>query len=124
MTGLVKEEILTRQVELGWIVQHGQLAFDPFLLDPHELLTEPSIFSWFDLDSQRQSLNLEARSLAYTVCQVPVVVQASNETGLTVHLADGNAEHIAGLTLDAANSRRIFERDGRVHHLVVSVSLG
>jgi hypothetical protein len=124
MTGLVKEEILTRQVELGWIVQHGQLAFDPFLLDPHELLTEPSIFSWFDLDGQRQSLNLEARSLAYTVCQVPVVVQASNETGITVHLADGSTEHIAGLTLDAANSRHIFERDGSVHHLVVSFSRG
>jgi hypothetical protein len=41
-----------------------------------------------------------------------------------VHLADGSTEHIAGLTLDAANSRHIFERDGSVHHLVVSFSRG
>ena len=38
MTGQVKEEILTRQAELGLRIQDGRLTFDPFLLNPDELL--------------------------------------------------------------------------------------
>ncbi len=119
MTGMVKEEILTRQAELGLTFQDGRLAFDMFLLDPAELLTEPAVFTWFDIAGQSQSLNLNAGSLAYTVCQVAVVVQAADETGITVHLADGRLQSLPGLILDADTSRHIFQRDGYVHHLVI-----
>ncbi|MGD9833107.1 MAG: hypothetical protein AB7U92_10190 [Piscinibacter sp.] len=37
MTGQVKEEILTRWGELGLRFEHGQIRFDPVLLDPHEI---------------------------------------------------------------------------------------
>ncbi len=124
MTGLVKEEILTRQAELGLSFQDGRLVFDAFLLDPDELLAEPAVFEWFDVAGQRQSLNLDAGSLAYTVCQVAVVVQAADEAGISVHLADGGVQSVAGLVLDAESSRRIFQRDGRIHHLVVSMVAG
>ena len=124
MTGLVKEEILTRQAELGWTIQAGKLVFDMFLLDPQEFLVEPAVFSWFDIDGQPQSLKLGAGSLAHTLCQIAIVVQASNKAGIAVHLADGSVEWIPDLILDAGNSRHIFQRDGRVHHLVVSIAAG
>jgi hypothetical protein len=122
MTGLVKEEILTRQAELGLIVRDGKLTFDPFLLDPMELLAEPADFSWLDVEGRPQKIELGSGSLAYTVCQVPVVVQASSVVGIDAHLADGSILHLTELTLDAANSRHVFQRDGHVHHLVVSFS--
>lgn len=37
MTGQVKEEILTRWGELGLRFEHGQIRFDPVLLDPNEI---------------------------------------------------------------------------------------
>jgi hypothetical protein len=63
---------------------------------------------------------LKAGSLAYSICQVPVILQASNEMSIQVSLSDGSSQKIEGHVLDAANSRHIFERDGKVHHLVVS----
>jgi hypothetical protein len=123
MSGVVKEEILTRQAEVGLTFQEGRLVFDMFLLDPAELLTAPAVFDWFDVAGQRQALSLSAGSLAYTVCQVAVVVQAASEAGLTVHYADGRVQSTAGLILDAATSRHIFQRDGVVHHLVVACPL-
>lgn len=120
MTGMVKEEILTRQTEMGWTVRASQLIFDPFLVDTQEFLREAAVFEWFDIDGQLQKLELPAQSFAYTVCQVAVVVQASNRAGLTVYLADGRTEQLEGLTLDVTNTRHIFHRNGIVRYLTVS----
>jgi hypothetical protein len=38
MTGMVKEEILTRQMELGFSIEHGCNVFDFTLLDRDEFL--------------------------------------------------------------------------------------
>ena len=122
MTGLVKEEILTRQVELGLTIQNGNLAFDFLLLDRREFLDHSSVFYYWSVDGQRRSIELKAGSLAYSLCQVPVILQVSNEKCIQVHLTDGNAQQIEGHVLDPVNSRHIFQRDGIVHHLVVSVS--
>ena len=39
MTGMVKEEIITRQVELGLSIENGNLGFDFLLLDRREFLS-------------------------------------------------------------------------------------
>jgi hypothetical protein len=120
MTGMVKEEILTRQVELGMSIENGRLAFNFLLLDRDEFLAVPAVFSYGRVDGQPEQLELQAGSLAYSICQVPVILQASNEMSIQVYLSDGNSQKIEGHVLDAVNSRHIFERDGKVHHLVVS----
>ncbi len=120
LTGMVKEELLTRPAELGLRLQAGQLVFDRFLLDPQELLAAPAVFSWRDVAGRQQSLSLSAGSLAYTFCQVPIVVQLAETAGLTVHWADGRQQSLSGLSLDVASSRHIFQRDGQIHHLGVS----
>src|SRR5512147_460941 len=44
MTGMVKEEILTRQMELGFSIKDGKIVFDFLMLDSNEFLTEPTEF--------------------------------------------------------------------------------
>lgn len=123
MTGSVKEEILTRQVELGLLVQEGNLSIDPFLLDPEEFLQEASVFTWLDISGDSQTMKLPAGSLAYTVCQVPVVLHSAKQVQIEVFMADGEQRVIPGNTLDADTSRRIFRCDGGLHHLRVHVIL-
>ena len=122
MTGMVKEEIITRQVELGLSIENGKLGFDFLLLDRHEFLVEPAEFSWWSVDGQQQRIKLEAGSLAYSICQVPVILQASDQNCIKVHLTDGSIQQVDGLVLDPVNSRHIFLRDGTVHHLRVYVA--
>jgi hypothetical protein len=121
MTGLVKEEILTRQVELGYMVTHGQLIFDLLMFDRNEFLTAPSTFSYLDVAGQRQEINLETGSLAYTICQTPVILRAGERPGIFVHFDNGSQQHIEGHVLDSINSQHIFLRDGRVKYLSVFI---
>jgi hypothetical protein len=121
MTGLVKEEILARQAELGFAIKGGQLEFDMLLLDMHELLTAPEVFNYLDVNGSLQKIELKAGSLAYSICQVPVILEVSTEKAITVHFSDGNTRLITGYELDLANSQHIFQRDGKVHHLVLSI---
>jgi hypothetical protein len=120
MTGSVKEEILTRQAELGLVIQDGKLTFDFLLLDEQELLEEPGEFVYWSVDGKEERIALPVGSLAYTVCQVPVVVQKGAEECIRVFGSDGREQLLSGLELDALNSRHIFERDGVVHHVVVT----
>ena len=120
MTGMVKEEILIRQAELGFSIENGNLVFDFLLLDRKEFLADARVFSYWSIDEQQQ-MELQAGSMAYSICQIPVILQASNETCIQVHLTDGSAQQIEGHVLDPANSRHIFQRDGVVHHLNVSL---
>jgi hypothetical protein len=121
MTGLVKEEILTRQVELGFFIDQGALIFDFLLLNRDEFLAEPAVFAYFGVDGNQEKIDLKVGSLAYLICQVPVILQSSNENCITLYFANGSTQIINGHVLDAINSRHIFQRDGVVHHLVVSM---
>jgi hypothetical protein len=117
MTGMVKEEILIRQAELGFSIENGNLAFDFLLLDRNEFPADSKVFSYWNVDGQQQQLELPAGSMAYSICQVPVILQLSNETFIKVHLTDGGIRQVEGHVLDSDNSKHIFQRDGVVHHL-------
>lgn len=120
MTGLVKEEILTRKTELGYTVTEGKLVFDLVLLDTAELLTAPTLFQYLDTYGREQHLQLPAGSIAYTICQVPIILHKSVESHITVHLADGNALEFKGHSLDLSTSQHIFLRDGLVSYIEVA----
>jgi hypothetical protein len=119
MTGMVKEEILTRQRELGFSIENGHLAFDLLLLDRNEFLAESSKFDYWSVAGQREQMELPADSIAYTICQVPIIIQASNEMCINVYRTDGGIERVDGNILDPENSQHILQRDGSVHHLAV-----
>jgi hypothetical protein len=121
MTGMVKEDILTRQFELGFSIENGNLVFDFLLLDKNEFLVDSKGFSYWSVDGQNKQMELQPSTMAYTICQVPVILQVSNEACIKVHLTDGSTQEIEGYVLDPINSRHIFQRDGVVHYLEINL---
>jgi len=120
MTGMVKEEILTRQLEVGLRFQEGRIVFDPFLLDPSELISLPSDVTYLDVFSQQQRLFLPAGTLTSFICQTPVVVQFGDRDQVEIHYADHTSRILTGLQVDAKTSQHIFWRDGAIKRLVVT----
>ena len=119
MTGLVKEELLTRPLELGVRVAEGVICFDSLLLRPEELLDQQESWMIYDVDLNPGVVELEAGSLGMTLCQVPVVVSlATGDAGIEVVLADGTVEHHAGTRLDTDTSRKVFGRMGEVKRII------
>ncbi|GAP15770.1 hypothetical protein LARV_03562 [Longilinea arvoryzae] len=121
MTGMVKEEILARQAELGLVIMDGCVAFDFLLFDRGELLREPSVYEYLDPAGQPRRIELPAGSLAYSFCQVPIVLRIAEQPGISVHLREGGQRHVPDNRLDAETSRHIFLRDGEVEWLEVTV---
>lgn len=122
LTGMVKEEILIRQAELGFTIDNGQIVFNFLFLDKKEFLKESTTFHYWNVNGEQKKLELDAGSLAYTICQVPIIVQSGNQENITIFMSDGGSQLIDGHKLDAANSAHIFQRDNFIHHLIVSTS--
>jgi hypothetical protein len=119
MTGQVKEEILVRLGELGVTVDRGRLAFRPLLLRAAEFLSEPAELSPLGVHGDRQAIALHPGTLAFTVCQVPVVYHLGEEARLRVTDAGGATREFPGDELDEATSADVFERRGRVRRIDV-----
>ena len=121
MTGMVKEEILTRQQELGLSMADGKLSFDLLLLDRKEFLEKASTFNYWNIDGLQEQVELPPGSIVYTICQVPIIIQESNKATITIHFKDGKTKQIQGHELDSTTSSHLFLRDGVIHHLLVLV---
>ena len=115
MTGAVKEEILTRRRELGVAVTGGQVEFDALLVRSEELLDEPTEWVVAGTDGGATTVALPGRSVASTLCQVPVVVTVGGgDAHVDVDYADGRAERHRGRALGRDASAAIFGRTGEV----------
>lgn len=121
MTGQVKEDLLARYGELGIRVLDGKLTFDPEILRTEEFLSEPASFRYYDVEGDAQELPMASGSLAFTVCQVPVVYERASAPAIQATFADGTTQQWAGSTLDAETTREIFNRSGRVVALKVQI---
>jgi hypothetical protein len=119
MTGQVKEEILTRQIELGVFIREGQIIFDPVLVRPGEFLSQPEVFEYINVIGASQHIKLPAGSLAFTFCQTPVIFQISEKPSMQIHYSDGNMEDVSGFRLDKETSQHIFMRNGMIAKIVV-----
>jgi hypothetical protein len=123
MTGLVKEEILTRLGELGVSIREGCLHFAPTLLRSAEFLEAPGAFTCIDIQGRKQTVPLPAGALAFTVCQTPVVYVRGPDAHIVVLYADGREVRHNGVRLGEEDSRHIFDRDGVVQRLHVTVAI-
>ncbi|MEM6720043.1 MAG: hypothetical protein AAF611_12035 [Bacteroidota bacterium] len=121
MTGQVKEDILSRFGELGVFVDEGKLYFDPCMLRKDEFLLEDKTFNYVNLASEAQELAVEAGSLCFTYCQVPIVYTISNQSSLEVELVDGSVRAFNSLSLDAETSQKVFDRGGEVAQISVHI---
>jgi len=122
MTGTVKEEILTRQAEVGVQFAQGRLMFSPSLLENSELLTAPRDFTYLDVVGEQQTLHLPAGSLTCFVCQTPVTVQFGGRDEIEIQFADETTRTLPGRALDEEATRHLFWRDGAIKRLVVSLT--
>jgi hypothetical protein len=122
MTGQVKEEVLARMGELGVRLGGGRIRFWPLLLRRTELLTRPARLELLAADGAREVLGLEAGTLAFTLCQVPVVYRAAATASLAVVEQGGEVRRSAGDTLDQALAAEVLGRTGRVRRVEVDVT--
>ena len=122
LTGQVKEDILCRFGELGVSVRGGQIHFEPRLLHPEEFINDPGAFTYLDVAGVTSTIRLQAGSLAFTYCQVPVVYQLAPEPFLKIAFADGSQHRQDALVLDGNNSRAIFERTGTIKAIVCGLN--
>ena len=121
MTGLAKEEVLARQYELGVRVREGCICFDSSLLRESEFTVGASRWEYLGVDEAYQTIDVPARAVGFTICQVPVVIRSGSDTPLVQVHRDGDVVSYEGLSLDEDTSREIFQRSGVVS--MVSVSL-
>jgi hypothetical protein len=123
MTGQVKEGVLLRRGELGVRVAGGAIDFMPRLLREEELLAEPSRFRYVDIEGVPRELELDAGTLAFTVCQVPVVytLTAEHHGSITIRTTDDETQRSKGTRVAAPVAAGIFARDGSVSRLDIEV---
>jgi hypothetical protein len=119
MSGVVKEEIITRLVELGLTIKNGCLIFNPLFVDQSELLNNSSEFTYIDINGIEQEIVLEPNTLAYTYCQTPIVLQPAEKSEIRVFYTNGKSETLSGISLDETKSSHIHLRDGKIQQILV-----
>lgn len=119
MTGQVKEDMLARIGEIGILVANGRLHFRPWLFRREELLNQAEDMIYFDVNNTECRLELEAGSFGFTICQVPVVYQESDQNKLYIYYRDGSVETIQGSDLGLELSNEVFSRSGKIEKLVL-----
>ncbi len=119
MTGQVKEDILSRFGELGVFVKEGKMLFNPRLLRIGEFLKEPATFTYADVNKNIADIKLNADSLGFTYCQVPIIYRLADQDNLKVIFSDGKSLEFDGLSIDTNTSRKIFQRTGEVQKVEV-----
>lgn len=122
MTGQVKEDVLTRKGELGIKIEEGKLGFQPTLLNKNQFLQHEEVVTFIDLEEKSYSMTLEKGTLAFTVCQVPIIYKIADKNQIEVKFENGNTEIFSTLTLSDELSQKIFQRTGEI--VQVSVSIG
>lgn len=119
MTGQVKEDIIARFGEVGVHIEEGKMVFNPGLLRKSEFLTAPCPFNYISLDNKTETISLLENTLAFTVCQVPVIYNLSDINKIEILTTDNQLVQLDGLTLDEAYSKLLFSRSGKVKQITV-----
>jgi hypothetical protein len=114
MTGQVKEDILTRIGELGVMMNEGKLEFHPTLLHKNEFLIEGNEVNFVTVDGTDKTIQLEKGSLAFSVCQVPVIYAIASSNKMEIHYKNEVIKTFDSLELEADESQKIFGRKGEI----------
>jgi hypothetical protein len=122
MTGQVKEDILARIGELGVKQKAGKLVFEPGLLHGSEFLQHETNATFILADNSLKQMRLEPGSLAFTICQVPVIYKKATSSRIEVFYANGTQESFESAELSESVSRKIAERTCEVNNVTVFVA--
>ncbi len=119
MTGQVKEDVISRLTEMGVRYAQGNLAFDASMLDDREFISRSQSFEYFDVQGRKGEIELQPNSLAFTICQTPILYYKASANEMKVHMSDGKVEAFSSLQLSPELSTAIFERNGKVQRVEV-----
>lgn len=119
MTGQVKEDIISRYGELGLNITNGCIEFTDFMMNHSEYLTKAAEFEYYEISGRKKKLALEAGSLAYTFCQVPIIYRKIDSKLININFYNGSIEKIEGHQLSALLSNKIFNRFEEIEQIEV-----
>ncbi|MFZ1307202.1 MAG: hypothetical protein WAR80_15255, partial [Ferruginibacter sp.] len=122
MTGQVKEDILSRIGELGVKMKGGKLVFQPNLLHKNEFLQNETPANFILVNGSTKKLMLEKNSLAFTICQVPVIYKMADADQLEVLFTDGKTELLNTSVLSREISNTIFRRTNEIAQIKVYIN--
>lgn len=105
MTGQVKEDIISRFIELGIIIENGRLGFKPVLLRRKEFFKD----------------DRGVESLEFTICASPLRYIISEKPSLEVFYRDGHSETAKELFLSREQSRDLFSRQAGIIRVDVRI---
>ncbi len=117
MTGQVKEDILSRLLEIGVHIEAGCVHFRLDLFDRDELLGVAREFLFFDIRGNGRTIEISAGGFGFTLCQVPVVYHAGERNTIHVCYADGRRLTIDGMRLDPSTTHQLFSRSGIIESI-------
>ncbi|MFY0673330.1 MAG: hypothetical protein JXQ87_07990 [Bacteroidia bacterium] len=121
MTGQVKEDIISRTIELGVQIDQGQIRFSPSILNRAEFISAPTTFKYVDVNGEFKTVDCASDSIAYTYCQVPVIYTLSDTPSLTVYHTNGKLEELDGATCTKEISEALFARNGQIEKIEVGL---
>lgn len=122
LTGQVKEDVISRFGEMGIRIQEGRIQFDPALLNRQEFRKEKGLLWYYNIDGRPESLTVDKGSLAYTYCQVPVILSAGDKDEIRLWLKEGKTEKVGGRVLPLRISKMILNRTGQIEKLEISIA--
>ena len=115
MTGQVKEELLTRRMELGVQFCHGEIHFNPILMRSQEWKT-------MQRSSELLPHDLSPGEVLFQLCGVPVIYAQGESTKIEVQTVEGVTE-VSGSVLSKEWAAHLFARDGVIKFLQISHNL-
>jgi len=121
MTGQVKEDIISRMLELGVQVINGAIVFNTSLINPNEILSQQAEFEYFTMEGKPSKILMHKNQLAYTFCQTPVVYTFTDHEEIVIFYRNRKNEKITGHTINKKTSNLIFKRSGEVLRIEVSI---
>jgi hypothetical protein len=121
MTGQVKEDILSRWIELGVKIYNGQLVFDPHFLRKEEFLQVGTHFDFDDLKGNKKSLPLGEGQLAFLFCQTPIVYSMGDKATVKATFRDGSVTEKSGNILPDDVSQLLISRSGEIERIDIDI---
>ena len=121
LTGMVKEGILCRFLELGVNLNQGGLRFRPSILRSSELIRQELSTELVRMDGTIETIRIPADSLLFTFGQTPVVYLRSESKNpkILITFRDGTERILDSDTLDAELTEAIIGREDRIQQISV-----
>ena len=120
LTGQVKEDVLSRYLELGVHMDAGTVSFLPVLLSRDEFLVKAETWS-FRLGDETRTEELQAGTLAFCLCGTPIIYRIAEDSGITVFDSAGGKHGLTGNELGVQWSSALFDRNRDIQKIVVNV---